>query len=248
MSKFVLTNCRVFFGAADLSGDTNEATLSGSREVKDTTNYLSNGWKEEIAGLGSAKIDITGYTEAAATPTTVALPDDTGFANFGTLGGVTLAPVGALDGAPAYLTNVLESEFDPLLGKVGDVAGFKLQTVSSWPLVKGVIAIPPGAALITTGTGTINNLGAVAIGKQLYADLHVFSVAGTTPSITVAIQSAAAVGFASPTTRLTFGAATGIGSSILRVPGPITDAFWRATWTITGTTPSFLAVVAMGIA
>lgn len=247
MSKFVLTNCRVFFGAADLSGDTNEATVTGSREVKDTTNYLSGGWKEEIAGLGSSKIEITGYTEASATPATVGLPDDTGFANFGLLGGVTLAPTGAADGAPAYLTNVLESDFNPLLGKIGDVAGFKLSTVSSWPLVKGVIATPPSSVLaVGSGTGTINNLGAVAAGKQVYADIHVISTTGA-PSLVMTVQSAALVGFGSPTTRLTFGTATSIGSQIIRTPGPITDAFWRASWTVSGT-GSVLAVVTFGIA
>lgn len=246
MSKFVLTNCRVFFGAADLSGDTNEATVTGTREVKDTTNYLSGGWKEEIAGLGSSKIDITGYTEASATPVTVGLPDDTGFTNFGLLGGVTLAPTGAADGAVAYLTNVLESDFNPLLGKIGDVAGFKLSTVSSWPLVKGVIAVPPSLSIAASGTGTINTLTNVVAGKQIYADLHVISVSGT-PTVTFRVESAALIGFGSPTTRATFGAATGIGSQIVRTPGPITDAFWRAAWTVTGT-GSVLAVVTLGIA
>lgn len=244
MGKFVLTNCRVLVGGADLSGDTNTATLAVSRDVKDVTNFNSGGWKEEIAGLGQAKIAIDGYTEAGS----LALPDDLGFANIGALGGITLCPVGAADGAVAYLTNVLESEFDPLVGKVGDVAAFKISTVSSWALARGLVGLPPASVLTTTGTGTIYNLGAVAAGQQLYADLHVISVAGTTPSLTVAIQSAALVGFGSPTTRLTFTAATGIGGQILRTPGPITDAFWRVAYTISGTTPSFLAAVTLGIA
>lgn len=246
MAKLVLTNCRTFVAGADLSGDTNEATLSATREVKDTTNYLSAGWREAIAGLGQAKIAVAGYTEASPTPTTVGLPDDTGWAQLGLLGGVTLCPVNAADQAVAYLTNVLESDFDAIQGKVGDVAAFKLSLVSSWPLARGVIAVPPAQVISATGTGTINNLGAVAAGQQLYADLHVISVSGT-PTVTFAIESAALVGFGSPTTRLTFTAATSLTGQILRVPGAITDAFWRAKWTVTGT-GSVLAALAFGIA
>lgn len=243
MGKFVLTNCRVFFGAGDLSGDTNQATIAASREVKDTTNYLSAGWKEAISGLGSAKIAVDGFVEygTAAVP----LSDDIGSAAHGLVQGITLAPVGAADQAVAYFTNVLESEYDPLQGKVGDVAAFKLMAESSWPLVKGVIAVPPGNALSVTGTGTINNLGPVAAGQQIYADLHVLSVSGS-PTITFTIQSAALVGFAGPTTRLTFTAATGQTSQILRAPGAITDAFWRAAWTVSGS-GSVLASVAFGV-
>lgn len=246
MAKFVLVNARTFFAGTDLSGDTNEVTVAASREVKDTTNYLSGGWKEEIAGLGSAKIDVSGYTEASATPLTVGLPDDTGWANFPLLLGISVAPVGAADQAPVYFTNVLEYEFDPLQGKVGDVAAFKLMTMSDWALVKGVIAVPPSLAISATGTGTINTLGAVGAGQQLYADVHVISVTGT-PTITFTVQSAALVGFGSPTTRLTFSAATAIGGQILRTPGAITDQFYRATWTVTGT-GSVLAAVSFGIA
>ena len=246
MSRFVLTNCRVFFAGAELSGDTNEATIAATKETKDVTNYLSQGWKEVIGGLGSAKIDVKGYVEASATPLTVGAPDDTGWANLGAIGGITLAPTGAADQAPVYFTNVLESDFAPITGKVGDVAGFNLMTVSDWAVVRGVIANPPGTAITTTGTGTINNLGAVAAGQQIYADLHIISVSGS-PTITFSIQSAALVGFGSPTTRLTFTAATGIGSQILRAPGPITDGFWRAAWSVSGS-GSVLAVVAFGIA
>lgn len=240
-----MTNVRTLIGGADLSGDVNSATLSVSREIKDTTNYNSGGWKEELAGLGQAKIDIDGYTEAG----TLALPDDLGFANIGSLGGITLAPQGAADGAIAYFTNVLESEFDPLLGKVGDVAAFKISTVSDWALTKGVIGLPPASVLTTTGTGTINTFtGGVATGQNFVADVHLISVAAGGASITFSIQSAALIGFGSPTTRLTFTTQTAIGGQILRVPGPITDQFWRVAWTISGSTPSFLASVAFGIA
>ena len=243
MAKIVLTNARLLIGAADLSGDTNEVTIQAKKEQKDVTNYNSSGWREFIGGLGQATINAKGFWEAG----TLSLPDDQNWAQLGGAGGVTICPAGAADQALCYLTNVVEFDYT-LLGKVGDVAPFDVNLMSTWSLVRGAIANPPGSALTTTGSGTINNLGAVVAGQQIYADLHVLSVAGSTPSITVTIQSAATGGFGSPTTRITFAAATGIGGQIARAPGPITDAFWRASWTISGGSPSFLAAVAFGIA
>jgi hypothetical protein len=78
--------------------------------------------------------------------------------------------------------------------------------------------------------------------------VHVLSVAGTAPSITVSVESDDASGFASATTRLTFDAATAVGGQILRTDGSaITDTWWRVAWTIAGTTPSFLFASVLGI-
>lgn len=245
MAKLVLTNVRVLIGGADLSGDVNEATLSVSKEIKDVTNFNSQGWKEELGGLGSAKIDVSGYTEAG----NLGLPDDLGAANVGLLGGVTIAPAGAADGALAYFTNVLESDYAPITGKVGDVAAFKLSTVSDWNLVRGVIGFPPATVIASPAGpvfGTVNTFASgVLAGQNFYADLHIISVSGA-PSITFSIQSAV-TNFATITTRATFTLATGITGQILRVPGPITDTFWRVAYTTTGT-GSVLASVAFGIA
>jgi hypothetical protein len=247
MAKFVLNNVRLYAGGTDLSGDTNTATLTANKADVDVTNYNSNLWKERLGGLGTAEIKAQGYWEAGTT--TAPLVDDTSWANLGLAGGITIAPAGALDAAPCYFTNMLETDYQPIMGKVGDVAGYSLDVMSTWPLVKGIFAAPAGTALTSTGTGTITQLGAVAAGQNIYADFHVFSVAGTsTPTITMVIQSAALVGFGSPTARISFTAATAVGGQILRTPGAITDTFWRASWTITGSSPSFLAAVSFGIA
>lgn len=243
MSKFVLTNVRLLIGGADLSGDANEVTISAKRESKDVTNFNSAGWHEFIAGLGQADVAAKGFWEAGS----LSLPDDQHWGGLGGVFGVTVCPQGAADQAVAYLTNVLEGQYT-LLGKVGDVAPFDVALASSWPLVRGVIAAPPANAITVTGTGTGNNLGAVSASQQIYADLHVISVAGTTPSATFSVQSATSGAFSSPTTRVTFTAATAIGGQILRAPGPITDTWWRAAWTVSGTTPSFLAAMSFGIA
>lgn len=243
MSKLVYTNTRIFVGAADLSGVSNKAELSGEREVKDVTNFLSEGWKEMIAGLGSGAINAEGFWEAGD-DTKV---DDAAFAALGASKPWTICPVNAADGAVAYFTRALEDQYT-LLGAVGDVAPYKASVKSNWPLVRGIVANPPGSARTTTGTGTVTELGDVDEGQYVYAALHVLSASGTSPSITFAIESDDNEDMVSAITRITFNAATSAGSQILRTAGAITDTYWRAKWTVSGTSPSFLAVVSLGIA
>jgi hypothetical protein len=84
-------------------------------------------------------------------------------------------------------------------------------------------------------------------GQYLYASLHVLSAAGTSPSITVSIESDADNTFSTPTTVLTFSAATSVDGQIMRAAGPITDTWYRAKWAVSGTTPSFLFLCAFDV-
>ncbi len=243
MSKFVLTDVRLFAVGADLTGHSNKVEISAEVEDKDVTNYESQGWTELLGGLATAEISGGGQWEAGD-PGQV---DDASWSQLGGLGAWTVGPDGAAVGDLAYFTNALRSEYT-LGDAVGEVAPWEGMAKSSWPLVRGQIAHPPGTARTATGSGTGLNLGAVAAGQRLYAALHVLSVSGTTPSITVTVESDADNTFASPTTQLTFDAATAVGGQIMRTDGTaITDTWYRAAWTITGTTPSFLFLTALGI-
>lgn len=244
MSRFVLTNVRLFTGGADLTGNSNKVELTSTVDDKETTNYASGGWKELIGGLAASEINAGGQWEALD-PSKV---DDNQFGLLGGIGPWTIGPADALVGNLAYFTNALDAKY-MLGGAVGEVAPWEGSAKSTWPTVRGVVAHPPGTPRTTTGTGTGQQVGAVAAGKQFYAALHVLSVAGTgSPTITVAVESDTSGAFAGPTTRLTFAAATALGGQILRTPGAITDTWWRPKWTISGSSPSFLFVAAFGIA
>lgn len=244
MGKFVLFNARIFSGGADLTSSSNKIDVASEASDEDTTNFGSGGWKEVIAGLCSTEIAAEGQWEAGD----LSKVDDSRYAGLGGAAAWTVTAGGAAPGTVAYLTNGVSTEY-ALLGEVGKVAPWSAKAVGTWPMVRGQIAHDPGTARTATGTGAGAELGAVAPGKQLYASLHVLSIAGTsTPTITVEIESDDANGFASPTTRLSFAAATALGSQIVRVPGPITDTWFRPKWTISGTGPSFLFVAAFGIA
>lgn len=244
MSKTVLTNVRLFAVGVDLTANSNKVELSSEVEAKESTNYASQGYKEVMGGIASAEISGEGQWEALD-PTKV---DD---ASWSQLGGVGPWSVSANNGAAvgdlAYFTSALRSDYK-LGDAVGEVAPWTSTAKSSWPLVRGQFAHPPGTARTATGTGTGLNVGAVAVNKRMYAALHVLSVAGTTPSITARVESSVDNTFGAPTTRLTFTAANAVGGQILRTAGTaITDPWWRIAWTISGTTPSFLFAAALGI-
>jgi hypothetical protein len=250
MSKFVLKGTRIFAGGCDLTGQTNKVELGGEYETKDATTFGSVDaagelWKDVLAGLGSASVSASGFWEAGD----AAKVDNDTWTQIGTGAGGpwTICPTTANAADLAYLLAAARTSYSQG-GAPGDVAPYASQAVSTWPLARGKVLNAPGTARTATGTGTIVQVGAVPAGKSMYVSLHVVSATGTTPSITVAVQSAALVGFGSPTTRLTFTAATAPGGQILRVAGPITDAFWRVSYTVSGTTPSFLLLAAAGVA
>jgi hypothetical protein len=243
MAFRVLTNARIFAGGCDLTGAGNKIELSAEVEDKDRTTFGSGGAKERTAGLFDSAVSGGGFWEAGS----AAAVDDHMWASLGAHDAWTLTEHGATVGTIAYLVKALETSYK-FLGAVGEVAPWEAEAKGNWPMARGLIAHPPGTARTATGTGTAQELGALTGDQYLYAALHVLSAAGTTPSITVEIESDDAEAMSSPTTRLSFAAATTTGAQeIVRVAGPITDTWFRPKWTISGTTPSFLFVVSFGI-
>ncbi|MGW1762757.1 hypothetical protein ACWCQL_01470 [Streptomyces sp. NPDC002073] len=244
IARFTLTDVRLFTAGADLTSASNKVEISAEVDEKDTTNYASGGWKELLGGLGSAEISGEGQWEAGD-PSRV---DDASWAMLGGTGPWTVCPTAATVSSLAWLTSAMRADYK-IGDAVGEVAPWSGKGVSTWPLVRGQIAHPPGTARTATGTGTALNLGVVPAGRRLYAALHVLSVAGTgTPSITVSVESDDGAGMASPASRLTFAAATAAGGQILRTDSAaITDTHYRAAWSVSGTSPSFMFALALGI-
>ncbi|WP_328465534.1 hypothetical protein OHA21_43840 [Actinoplanes sp. NBC_00393] len=245
MAKFVLQNVRLFVAGADLTTVNNQLEVKPEVEGKESTAFVPTGdvWTELLAGLRSVEADGEGQWEAGD----LGKVDDVSFGQLGSSTPWTACPAGAAVGSLAYLFNSLGGSYE-LGGEVGEVAPWKASGKGNSPLVRGVIGHPPGTARTASGTGTSIQLGAVPADKALYVGLHVHSVAGTTPSLTARVESDNATGFPSAVTAGSFAAANAIGGQWLRIPGPITDDWFRVAWTISGTTPSFLFTVSMGIA
>jgi hypothetical protein len=246
----VLENIRIFAGGADFTGVSNAVSLEAEHEAKDITTFNSVDaggklWKEVKAGLAQSKLSGGGFWEAGDTSKV----DDTLWAAIGgagpwTIGSAASANVGSL----AYIINGMHSKYT-LFDQVGEVAPWKAEVAGTWPSPRGVFLHPPGTARTVTGDGTAVEHVAVSASQHVYASLHVLSVSGTdTPTITVVVESDVDDQFdGSETSQISFTAATARGGQVLRTAGAITDTFYRATWTISGTDPSFLFVVALGV-
>lgn len=243
-TPLVLTDCRIFAGAADLTSNSNKVEISAEYEDKDVTNFGSGGWKECRAGLASSKFVGAGQWEALD----ASKVDDEHWADLGNLIPYSVFASTAAEGGLGYFTQALRRNY-VLFDAVGEVAPWSSEVTSTWPAVRGLSLENPGTPRTSSGSGTQVQLGAVPAGKRLYAALHVLSISGSaTPTLTVKVQSDT-TGFPSPTDQITFSPATAIGGQIARTAvGAITDDYYRVSFTISGTTPSFLFVVIAGIA
>jgi hypothetical protein len=240
----VLTDVRLFTGGCDLTTANNQIEFTAEVDEKEVTTFGSGGWAAVIGGIKKGQISASGFWSAGGTDQV----DDNLWPGMGGRGAWSWCPDTADVADIAYLTYGLQANYKILDG-IGEVAPWSADMSSAWPIGRGVVLHPPGTARTATGNGTAVEHVAVTSSQYVYANLHVLSIAGTsTPTITVAIQSDDNSGFSSATTRATFAAATTVSGESIRAAGPITDTWWRATWTISGTDPSFLFFVTLGVA
>lgn len=247
----ILKNVRMFAGATDLTGQSNKIDFSAEAQVRDITTFGSydtatdSVWMEVTAGIASGKLSAEGLFAANGTNQV----DDKLFAQLGGLDAWSWFQHTAEVGSVAYLAQALEGSYN-FGGNVGDVNGWKADLMSSGVIARGAGLHAPGTARIATGTGAAVQLGATAAGQKVLANVHVLSIAGTaTPSIAVKVQSDSVQAFSgSPEDRVTFATRTTTGAeSAYSAAGANADTWYRVSYTITGTGPSFLFLVTAGI-
>lgn len=244
MAAFVLTDSLVLVGSADLTQFTGSYTVAGQVAMQTANVHGSGRFVRTLPGLRSHSLQVSGMADydpgavaAVFTPATI-----------GAQYAAAIVPVNtSTTGDVALFTRGLLDSFAAPGGQIGDVATFDLSLQGDTALVPGQV-LAPLAARTTTGNSSVLTMTGPTASQRVYAALHITAASGTTPSVTTTIQSSTVVGMTSPTTRFTFSAATGIGWQFAApVAGAITDGFWRATFTITGTTPSFTAAVLLGV-
>lgn len=154
---------------------------------------------------------------------------------------------GASIGSVAYFALMTLSGYSAG-GSHGELGRFSLAGVGAGGMnwARGVKL--NDAVRTSTSNGTGHQLGAVGSGEKLVAGIHFTGRSGTSPTFDVEIESDT-VGFASPTTRITFDQETDVtsGSQIKTASGPITDDYYRAAYTLGGTSPSSRIVVSLAI-
>lgn len=238
----IVKNRKLFVDTYDLSGYLQAAALDLSVEMQDDT-IMSDDTRSNAPGLYSFSAQHEGVWAAGT-----GLPD-TVFAGQQGLADklATIAPVNGDAGSLAYFMRVTQGSYSTG-GTIGDLLRYSVSLEASGGLgaVRGNMLA--NTTLSTTADGTAFNLGAASSSQYLYAAMHVLSASGSSPTLDVTIESDTAEAFASPVTQITFSQATAAGTQwATRVAGAITDTWWRASWTVGGTTPSFDAVIVMGI-
>jgi len=243
MPKQVLTNARLWIGAHNFSGDANALVLDYLAELKDDTALLDVA-RSRLPGLRACALQAEGYINSGVGEIDAPLFDSIGLSDVP----VTVCPIaGAAEGDRAFTMLAAGADYQQQ-APVGELyrfsAGAQCRGV---PLIRGQLL--HNNTRTASGNGTGQQLGALAAGQKLFASLHVLTVSGGSPSLTVAVQSATSQG-GSYTSRITFGAKTAPGYEWGSVTGAISGdpAWWRANWTISGSTPSFVFVVAAGLA
>ena len=233
----------ILVAGLEIAGNAKSVNLSTEVTPLDVTALNTTGWVSLIGGQKSGSVDLTLMQDVATGSV-----DDTLYPLLGVADTPHSICTASADGSKAYLFRGIPLSYSPINSPVGDVAMGQVSGMSSTGgIVRGKL-IHPGSTARTSSTGTGRQLGAVVAGKSLYAALHVLSVSGTsTPTITVKVQSDDNGSFTTPTDRITFTAATAVGAQWGSVAGAITDDYWRISFTISGTNPSFLFAVTAGI-
>lgn len=240
MTIEVLNDAKLYMAGRDLTGHVNALALGVGSELKPVPVFGDAGIRR-ISGLTDIALSHAGYFDAAAVDADL-------FANIGLENvPVTVAPNDGAEGKDAFIFRALHATYTPA-GEIGEPFVYSVTAMGSAgdPGVMGTIL--GNGAETATGNGTAFQVGAVGAAQKLYAALHVFAVAGSTPTLDVTVESDDAGGFGTPATRLTFAQKTAVGAEwATPIPGAIADDFWRIAFTIGGGSPSFSFIVTIGI-
>lgn len=243
MAIFYLKDVDVIVDGYDMSGFTNKVKLAASVAELDTTNFASSGAKARIGGLKDASVNVEGFYDTTVGTLTVAAGSEALYSNLGTSDKVISISPDGLDQSVVYAMRSLETDFSAF-DAIGSITPFSISaaTTNTDGLVRGIVANPVATARTATGNGSITDMGAgfVTATKRLAGFVQFVTISGTTPTCIVKIQSSTSSTFASGVTdRITFTSANTISSQWSTALTGTTDRYWRATWTITGTSPSF---------
>lgn len=247
MAAFALLDTKVFAGALDASCFADQITLEAMVDTVPKTTFCSSGWVELVPSLRGWSAQLEGPQDLAITTAANTLtPDEHYLLGVGTAYPLSAVAAGDAEAAVAYFSEGRLLGYTPVTGAVSDLA----RQMSNWsivgyPLVRGLFATKQ--TVTVTGNGTGHNLGAVSAAQHVYGSVHFLTAGGTTPSITVVLESDDNSGFTTATTVATFTAATTRTAQITRVAGAITDTWWRYRWTVSGTSPSFQVRGFLGI-
>lgn len=236
MAKAIIRNAAIWLDGYDLQRGANRIDIEGSSDVIDVTCFADTS-RVKVLDTPQASISAAGYMDSVF--------EKALFDSWGVQGLALTAAFKKLAGEIAFVADVQDGRYNTVLGR-GQAMGFTLACeVGVGGFGRGRV-LHVGSGVTATGTGTGQLMRAIGTGFKAVASLHVTSVAGTTPTLTVIIESDDNVGFTSPVTQATFTTTNVVDGETKAIVGPKPDTYWRAKWTITGTLPVFDFAVALG--
>lgn len=246
MAVLSLTDAEILAGPFRLTGRSNAVDFQMTSAELDVTNFDSSGWNESIGGLSTMACSVDGFYDAAAIETGGLTLDEE---LFGQLAGsqipLTIAATKAA-GSVAYVAGTKRGSLK-MLGSIGAVASVSSDMWGDGIVGRGHIHQPANTTVTTTGTTTGIQLGAVADGQTLVIGYHVLSLTGTSPTIAIVVQSDDNSGFTTAASQHSTGTLSTATSGYVTVAGPITDDWFRVSYTVGGTTPVIRFAVSIGL-
>lgn len=232
--KDVALDRLVYVDGLDLTCAANQCDWTEEVDSLDSTTYCDGDTRTYIPGLRKSSVAFMGLFTEAAMPqrdllgTTVVL---TSTANPGTAG------------SPSFMASGLEAKWglDSNIGQIiKTTATFDGQ--GALGVTQGKLILPSTVISAGASTAGVQIVGGVASLGHLVGTLHCFAVSGG-PTVTAIIESGSSGAFSSPTTVATFVDVTASGAQKVSVAGPITDTWFRLTYTISAGSATIAAAV-----
>ena len=240
MANSVLTNAGLWVAEYNLAGDANMLSLGSAAEMLDDT-VIGDSFRSRCGGLKKFAFAAEGFWNDTVDAYAFA---DVGLSNVP----VTIAPVALTAGSTAFIGLMSQGDYTPHNASVGELSKFSISGEGvGLPIARGQILA--NQTVSASGTGTACLIGAASAAQTVCMALHVLSMAGTSPTIAVSIQSDDNAGFSSPVTVATFATAS-TGTNLFgftSVAGPRADTYYRVSFTVGGTGPSISFVAALGL-
>ena len=247
MGRLVAGGSRIYVDEFDYSGVVNSIGIDTTNVIADVTAF-SDTDATLVEGKPGFSITLNGLYSASS-------PDYDGemFADLTSSDRlITISPsIAAATGGVCYFGQGDITSM-PITSAIGDAVLLNVTWNGNKPLTRGKFGYVD-TAMVETGSGTGYELGKISTTKQLIMFQHVLSVSGTnTPTITTTVYSdTQADMLGSASLIATFTGVTDVTGATSEREVAVTasdDTFYRATFTISGTDPSFSVIFAMGLA
>lgn len=233
MATSILQDALILNHGVNMTGQTNTVGIDFGAETQDNTTF-SDDTRSNQGGLKTVGFNAEGFFDPAK--------DSQLFSEIGVQDKIISVAEGKANGDRTFSFLAVYGSYQPMGGSVGELNGYSLDASASNALERGQLLF---YSTSETSSGTSTPLNAGSAASSLVGILHVWSVAGTNPTLDVDIESDSANDFTgAETTRLTFAQAT--ASTAERKTGTATgDTWWRINFTIGGTNPDFAFAVVL---